>query len=49
MSNPSLCNYRDANIHLKETITVVGQGLSAAGIVAVRNNKQVIFKMMESL
>ena len=38
------CNYKDAFILLKVTITVVGQRADAASIAAETNNNQVIFK-----
>ena len=35
----SLCDYSDAYIHVKETITFTGQGADTAAIQADRNNK----------
>ena len=37
----SLCDYSDAYILVKRTITVVGQGADAAALAADRNNKQI--------
>ena len=39
-----LCDYSDACILVKETITLIGQGAGAAAIQANRNHKKVIFK-----
>ena len=40
----SLCDYSDAYLLVKETISPIGQGATDAAIQADRNNKQVIFK-----
>ena len=40
----SLCDYNDAYILVKRTVTVVRQGADVAAIAADRNIKQVIFK-----
>ena len=44
MLKSSLCNYSDACILVKGTITLVLQGADAAAIQAYKNNKQLIFK-----
>lgn len=41
--------YRDADILVKETITVVGKGENNAAIAIDRNNKEVIFKTVHHL
>ena len=43
MLKPSLCDYSDAYIHVKRTITLAGQRANAAAIPADINNKQVLF------
>ena len=43
MLKPTLCDYSDAYILVKQTMTVVGQGADATSIED-RSNKQVIFK-----
>ena len=40
----SLCDYIDAYILVKWTITVIGEGTDDAAIAADRNNKQLVFK-----
>ena len=44
MLKSTLCDYNDAYILLKGTITVLGQGADAAAIAAGRINREVIFK-----
>ena len=44
MLKSSLCNYSDACILVKGTITLVLQGADAAAIQAYKSNKQLIFK-----
>ena len=43
MLKPTLCDYSDAYILVKQTMTVVGQGADATSIED-RSNEQVIFK-----
>ena len=43
MLKPSLCDYSDAYIHVKRTITLAGQRANATAIQADINNKQVLF------
>ena len=44
MLKSSLCDYSDAYILVKGTITLVGKGADAAAIQPDRSDKQVIFK-----
>ena len=44
MLKQSLCDFGDAYINVKGTITVVRQGADAGAVQGNRNNKQVIFK-----
>ena len=44
MSKCSLCDYSDAYILVKVTITLVGQGTNAAPVEVDRNNKKVMLR-----
>ena len=44
MLDASLCDYSDAYVLVEGRITVVGQVVDAAAIVADRNYKEVVFK-----
>ena len=44
MLKSSLCDYSDAYILARGTITVVGAGVENAARATDRNNKQVLFK-----
>ena len=44
MLRSSLCDYSNVCILVKGTVTLAGQGATAAAMQTDRNNKQVIFK-----
>ena len=44
MLRSSLCDYSDAYIHAKRTMTLVGQGTTQSKIHAYKNNTKVKFK-----
>ena len=48
MLKSSLCDYSDAYIHVKGTITVVGAGATVEASNTERNDKQAIFKSWTS-
>ena len=48
MSKSSVCDYNDAAILVKETITVFGQGTKDATIAADRNNKKSNIKKLRN-
>ena len=49
MLNSSPVGYRDADILVKETITVVGKGANNAEIAIDKNTQEVIFKTAHHL
>ena len=49
MIKSNLCDYSDAYILVKGSITFVGQGAHTAAIVNDRNNKNVILKNCDHL